>query len=78
LMILQWLFVAHCTISELNAVLILNLVSDNVYCVSTCETMQAYDSYKEPINKIRNRIESGKADVYNEQTYIMNVYNEMI
>ncbi len=28
--------------------------------------MQAYDSYKEPINKIRNRIESGKVNVYND------------
>ena len=35
-------------------------------CVSTCETTQAYDSYKEPINKIRNRIESRKVDVYND------------
>lgn len=33
-------------------------------CVKTAETVQASDSYKEPADKTRNRIESRKAEVY--------------
>lgn len=35
-------------------------------CVKTSETVQASDSYKEPIEKARNRIESRKVEVYED------------
>ncbi len=35
-------------------------------CIKTSETVQASDSYKEPAEKSRNRIESRKVDVYED------------
>lgn len=35
-------------------------------CEKTAETKQAFDSYKEPPDKVRNRIESRKVEVYDD------------
>ncbi|MBF0231147.1 MAG: ISAs1 family transposase, partial [Desulfamplus sp.] len=36
------------------------------YCIRTSESMEISDSYEEPVEKMRNRIESRKVEVYED------------